>query len=62
MSTTTNADSDALTLSERRRRASRALMRTDILDAAQHHPHQGLDALSLRALAKFGWGYGARTL
>lgn len=53
MSTTTNADSDALTLSERRRRASRALMRTDILDAAQHIIRtQGLDALSLRALAK----------
>src|SRR4051812_42671701 len=40
-------------LAERRRRASRELMRGEILTAAQHiiRTH-GMDALSLRALAK----------
>jgi AcrR family transcriptional regulator len=40
-------------LAERRRRASRELMRGEILTAAQHIIRtQGMDALSLRALAK----------
>lgn len=48
-----NSVPDAPTLSERRRQASRDLMRAEILAAAQHIIRtQGLDALSLRALAK----------
>lgn len=40
-------------LTERRRRAGRALMRTEILAAAQHIIRtQGMDALSLRAIAR----------
>src|SRR5688500_1343091 len=50
---TTKADLTAPSLSDRRRQASRALLRTEILAAAQHIIRtQGLDALSLRALAK----------
>ena len=53
MSTTTNREPDAPSLSERRRQASRELMRAEILAAAQHIIRtQGLDGLSLRALAK----------
>ena len=53
MSTTTKAEQDPPSLSERRRQASRDLMRAEILAAAQHIIRtQGLDALSLRALAK----------
>jgi AcrR family transcriptional regulator len=53
MSATRNSEFDTRSLSERRRQASRALMRTDILAAAQHIIRtQGLDALSLRALAR----------
>lgn len=48
-----NVDQHQPSLSERRRQASRELMRTEILAAAQHIIRtQGLDALSLRALAK----------
>jgi AcrR family transcriptional regulator len=53
MSTTTKAEQDAPSPSERRRQASRELMRSEILAAAQHIIRtEGLDALSLRALAK----------
>jgi len=53
MSSMTKSNPDAPTLSERRRNASRELMRAEILTAAQHIIRtQGLDALSLRALAK----------
>lgn len=53
MSMTTKADQNPPSLSERRREASRELMRAEILAAAQHIIRtQGLDALSLRALAK----------
>jgi len=50
---TTNLEQDAPSLGERRRQASRELMRAEILAAAQHIIRtQGLDRLSLRALAK----------
>jgi AcrR family transcriptional regulator len=50
---TTKFEQDAPSLSERRRQASRELMRAEILTAAQHIIRtQGLDALSLRALAR----------
>lgn len=53
MSTPVTTESTKPTLSERRRQASRELMRAEILDAAQHIIRtQGLEALSLRALAK----------
>ena len=53
MSTTTKAELNVSSLSERRRQASRELMRAEILAAAQHIIRtDGLDALSLRALAK----------
>src|SRR6478735_1921968 len=53
MSTSTKTELETPTLSERRREASRELMRGEILAAAQHIIRtQGLDALSLRALAK----------
>lgn len=53
MSTMTQVDSDIPSLSERRRKASRELMRAEILSAAQDIIRtRGLDALSLRALAK----------
>lgn len=46
-------DESTPTLAERRRRASRELMRGEILTAAQNIIRtQGMDALSLRALAK----------
>lgn len=50
---TTISDAEAPSLSERRRQASRELMRAEILNAAQHIIRtDGMDALSLRALAK----------
>jgi AcrR family transcriptional regulator len=53
MASTTQAEFDVQSLSERRRQASRELMRTEILAAAQHIIREkGLDALSLRAIAK----------
>ncbi len=53
MSTSKETESDIPTISERRRAASRELMRAEILAAAQHIIRtQGLDALSLRALAR----------
>ncbi len=46
-------DESVLSLAERRRQASRELMRGEILAAAQHIIRtNGMDALSLRALAK----------
>ncbi len=49
----TSIKTEAPSLSERRREASRELMRVEILAAAQHIIRsQGFDALSLRALAK----------
>ena len=50
---TISLDESIPTLAERRRRASRELMRGEILAAAQNIIRtQGMDALSLRALAK----------
>lgn len=53
MPVTTTEEESTPSLSERRRQASRQLMRTEILAAAQHIIRtSGMDALSLRALAK----------
>ena len=53
MSTSIATEAEIPSLSVRRRAASRELMRVEILAAAQHIIRtQGLDALSLRALAK----------
>jgi AcrR family transcriptional regulator len=53
MAVVPTVDDPAPSLSERRREASRALMRTEILTAAQDIIRtKGMDALSLRALAK----------
>lgn len=53
MSTITSGQEVNPSLSERRREASRELMRAEILTAAQHIIRtQGMDALSLRAIAK----------
>jgi AcrR family transcriptional regulator len=53
MSTSAIDEDSPLSLSLRRRQASRELMRAEILTAAEHIiRNHGLDALSLRALAK----------
>jgi AcrR family transcriptional regulator len=53
MTVSVDPESDTPSLSARRRQASRDLMRAEILTAAQHIIRsEGLDALSLRALAK----------